>query len=71
MHQNLAVILWQINYSKNSFIALIPVVVAAQLTGHLLPTPEVLGLHLAIPYSYLTLSYCLHFCKREKFIIAH
>ena len=32
MHQNLAIILWQFNYGKNSFIVLVPAA-AARLTA--------------------------------------
>ena len=32
MHQNLAIILWQFNYGKNSFIELVPVKDATSVT---------------------------------------
>ena len=58
MHQNLAVILWQFNYSKNSFIVMIAGVVIQKLANFLCS-----GQHVLLSTTSLFL-----FCKKMGLI---
>ena len=45
MHQNLAIILWQFNYGKNSFIALVPGLLLTKLKFKLNAVMAMRGAH--------------------------
>ena len=60
MHQNLAVIIWQFNYGKNSFIVLVPGTTTTNVTTMLGPSRGQV-----LTFSLTWLTYCLTYFLRK------